>query len=123
MSKIDISAEPLCNDLMPGKLQLVIQGDRRYFCFASAGSATVSAARHALYGRFSSVCNRQADTTKRCHDCLPFITINAILELAKTIIVPIALAVRLAHRPRQGLDTTRKRVYIAPPACLRQAGR
>ena len=32
MNKIDISAKPLCNDLMPGKLQPVIQGERQAFC-------------------------------------------------------------------------------------------
>ena len=59
MSKIDISAEPLCNDLMPGKLQPVIQGNRQYFCFASAGSATVSASMPSTAALALSATGRQ----------------------------------------------------------------
>ena len=56
MSKIDISAEPLCNDLMPSNLQPVIQGDRQYFCCQRL---------HVLYSRFS-----QKGRLLACQTCL-----------------------------------------------------
>ena len=65
MSKIDISAEPFCNELMPGKLQLVIQGDRYYFCFQRL---------HALYSRFS----------QQCRFCLPvFVSCQIVHNLLR----------------------------------------